>query len=129
MAVGVSPGSIAFSSRSSIGSIPQAMYWAPRMCHALYGHRSIYRLTHGSVSGTREGSTRIELPDGFQPEGIESRGRWLFTGSLVDGAIAPWGKGDQPDFTNGVVELQTRLADRLQAARLLQLGHEVIAAE
>jgi len=45
-----------------------------------YGHRGIYRLTHGSVSGTREGATRIELPvdglprspdifdDGFVPK-------------------------------------------------------------
>ena len=30
---------------------------------------------------------RIDLPDGFQPEGIESRGPWLYAGSLVDGAI------------------------------------------
>ena len=42
--------------------------------------------------------TRIELPDGFQPEGIESWGRWLYAGSLVDGAIwrgsAVSGKGN-----------------------------------
>src|SRR5688572_10030600 len=48
--------------------------------------------------------TRIELPDGFQPEGIESRGRWLFAGSLVDGAIcrgsATSGEGDV--FVDGV---------------------------
>ena len=31
--------------------------------------------------------TRIDLPDGFRPEGIESLGKWLYTGSLVDGAI------------------------------------------
>jgi sugar lactone lactonase YvrE len=41
--------------------------------------------------------TRIDLPNGFQPEGIESRGNWLYTGSLVDGAIwrgsAKTGKG------------------------------------
>lgn len=30
---------------------------------------------------------RIDLPDGFQPEGIESWGGRLFAGSLVDGAI------------------------------------------
>ena len=30
---------------------------------------------------------RIDLPDGFQPEGIESWGKWLYAGSLVDGAI------------------------------------------
>jgi 2-amino-4-hydroxy-6-hydroxymethyldihydropteridine diphosphokinase len=33
----------------------------------------------------------------------------------------PWGRGDQPDFTNGVVELQTRLvADELMQ-RLLEI--------
>ena len=41
--------------------------------------------------------TRIELPDGFNPEGIESWGKWLFAGSLVDGDIyranAVTGKG------------------------------------
>jgi hypothetical protein len=31
--------------------------------------------------------TRIDLPDGFRPEGIESLGSWLFSGSLADGAI------------------------------------------
>jgi sugar lactone lactonase YvrE len=31
--------------------------------------------------------TRIDLPDGFQPEGIESSGPQLFAGSLADGAI------------------------------------------
>jgi hypothetical protein len=31
--------------------------------------------------------SRIDLPDGFQPEGIESTGRFLYAGSLVDGAI------------------------------------------
>lgn len=30
---------------------------------------------------------RIDLPDGWQPEGIESWGRWLYAGSLKDGAI------------------------------------------
>jgi sugar lactone lactonase YvrE len=29
----------------------------------------------------------IDLPDGFQPEGIESRGANLYTGSLADGSI------------------------------------------
>jgi sugar lactone lactonase YvrE len=49
-------------------------------------------------NGHRRLPTRIDLPNGFQPEGIESRGRWLFAGSLVDGAIwrgsAVSGKGD-----------------------------------
>jgi len=27
--------------------VPQAMYWAPRMCQALYGHRSIYITENG----------------------------------------------------------------------------------
>jgi hypothetical protein len=31
--------------------------------------------------------TRIDLPSGFQPEGIESSGSFLFAGSLTDGAI------------------------------------------
>ena len=31
--------------------------------------------------------TRIDLPDGFQPEGIESRGAHLYAGSLADGSI------------------------------------------
>jgi sugar lactone lactonase YvrE len=31
--------------------------------------------------------TRIDLPAGFQPEGIESFGPWLFAGGLNDGAI------------------------------------------
>ena len=30
---------------------------------------------------------RIDLPDGFQPEGIESWGAHLYAGSLADGAI------------------------------------------
>jgi sugar lactone lactonase YvrE len=31
--------------------------------------------------------TRIDLPDGFQPEGIESTGSRLYAGSLADGSI------------------------------------------
>jgi len=30
---------------------------------------------------------RIDLPDGFRPEGIASWGPWLFSGSLVDGSV------------------------------------------
>jgi sugar lactone lactonase YvrE len=30
---------------------------------------------------------RIDLPDGWRPEGIESHGKWLFAGSLANGAI------------------------------------------
>ena len=30
---------------------------------------------------------RIDLPNGWQPEGIESWGKWLYAGSLKDGAI------------------------------------------
>jgi sugar lactone lactonase YvrE len=30
---------------------------------------------------------RIDLPAGFRPEGIESWGKWLYAGSLADGAI------------------------------------------
>jgi sugar lactone lactonase YvrE len=30
---------------------------------------------------------RIDLPDGWQPEGIESWGKWLYSGSLANGAI------------------------------------------
>jgi hypothetical protein len=42
--------------------------------------------------------TRIDLPPGFQPEGIESFGPWLFAGGLQNGAIwrgsAVTGEGD-----------------------------------
>jgi hypothetical protein len=31
--------------------------------------------------------TRIDLPAGFRPEGIESWGKWLYAGSLADGSI------------------------------------------
>src|SRR5262245_7882761 len=31
--------------------------------------------------------TRIDLPNGWQPEGIESSGKWLYAGSLANGAI------------------------------------------
>ncbi len=41
---------------------------------------------------------RIDLPNGFQPEGIESLGKWLYAGSLANGAIwranARTGEGD-----------------------------------
>jgi hypothetical protein len=51
----------------------------------------------GHGGGIRPLPTRIDLPDGFQPEGIESWGRSLYAGSLVDGAIwkadAKTGKG------------------------------------
>ena len=43
---------------------------------------------------------RIDLPDGFQPEGIASRGHFLFSGSLVDGAI--W-RGDARTGTGAVL--------------------------
>jgi DNA-binding beta-propeller fold protein YncE len=56
--------------------------------------------------------TRIELPDGFQPEGIESRGRWLFTGSLVDGAI--W----RGSAVSGEGKILVEGVDGLQAAGL-----------
>jgi sugar lactone lactonase YvrE len=51
---------------------------------------------HGK--GTDNLPERIDLPDGFQPEGIESRGSWLYAGSLANGAIwranARTGEGD-----------------------------------
>lgn len=31
--------------------------------------------------------SRIDLPSGFMPEGIESWGKWLYAGSLADGSI------------------------------------------
>jgi len=31
--------------------------------------------------------SRIDLPNGWQPEGVESWGKWLYAGSLKDGAI------------------------------------------
>jgi hypothetical protein len=39
------------------------------------------------VTAARPLPTRIDLPDGFQPEGIESWGRYLYAGSLADGSI------------------------------------------
>ena len=49
-------------------------------------------LSVAAVPVAARGSTgslpaHIDLPDGFQPEGIESWGHWLYAGSLVDGAI------------------------------------------
>jgi sugar lactone lactonase YvrE len=41
----------------------------------------------GAHGSTRDLPERIDLPDGFQPEGIESWGPWLFAGSLANGAI------------------------------------------
>lgn len=38
-------------------------------------------------SRTSELPTRIDLPSGFMPEGIESWGKWLYAGSLADGSI------------------------------------------
>jgi hypothetical protein len=52
---------------------------------------------HGGKGGVGNLPARIDLPDGFQPEGIESSGSRLYAGSLVDGAIwkadARTGKG------------------------------------
>lgn len=42
---------------------------------------------HGGSGHGSNLPTRIDLPDGFQPEGIELTGRYLYSGSLVDGAI------------------------------------------
>jgi hypothetical protein len=41
----------------------------------------------GAHDSTPDLPERIDLPDGFQPEGIESWGPWLFAGSLANGAI------------------------------------------
>jgi sugar lactone lactonase YvrE len=38
-------------------------------------------------SRTSDLPTRIDLPRGFMPEGIESWGKWLYAGSLADGSI------------------------------------------
>jgi hypothetical protein len=40
-----------------------------------------------SAHSTRDLPTRIDLPAGFRPEGIESWGKWLYAGSLADGSI------------------------------------------
>jgi sugar lactone lactonase YvrE len=40
-----------------------------------------------SAHSSRDLPTRIDLPDGWQPEGIESSGKWLYAGSLANGAI------------------------------------------
>jgi hypothetical protein len=42
---------------------------------------------HNQGDGVRSLPTQINLPDGFQPEGITSSGRNLYTGSLANGAI------------------------------------------
>jgi DNA-binding beta-propeller fold protein YncE len=42
---------------------------------------------HGGHDGIGDLPARIDLPDGFQPEGIESWGRHLYSGSLANGAI------------------------------------------
>lgn len=70
----------------------------PVAAHGNDRHDKYDRDGRGSDHGHRRAPTHIDLPDGFQPEGIESRGEWLFAGSLVDGAIwrgsAKSGKGD-----------------------------------
>lgn len=43
--------------------------------------------TSARGDGGRAFPDRIDLPDGFQPEGIESWGRWLYAGSLANGEI------------------------------------------
>ena len=50
---------------------------------------------------------RVDLPDGFSPEGIESWGRWLFAGSLVDGDI--W-RGDAVTGEGEILVDETGLA-------------------
>jgi sugar lactone lactonase YvrE len=40
-----------------------------------------------SAHSSRDLPTRIDLPNGWQPEGIESSGKWLYAGSLANGAI------------------------------------------
>lgn len=42
---------------------------------------------HADKGGVGNLPARIDLPDGFRPEGIESRGSRLYSGSLADGAI------------------------------------------
>ena len=47
-------------------------------------------LTPSVAAHEKHGSdlpARIDLPDGWQPEGIESWGKWLYSGSLANGAI------------------------------------------
>jgi sugar lactone lactonase YvrE len=42
---------------------------------------------HGGKGGVGALPAQIDLPDGFRPEGIVSSGRYLYSGSLGDGAI------------------------------------------
>jgi hypothetical protein len=42
---------------------------------------------HGGDDDVDDLPARIELPNGFQPEGIESKGPFLYAGSLANGAI------------------------------------------
>lgn len=44
-------------------------------------------LTASAVAATNAFPNRIDLPDGFQPEGIATAGQRFFTGSLATGAI------------------------------------------
>ena len=44
-------------------------------------------ITASAADRHPEGPDRIDLPDGWQPEGITTDGTALYTGSLADGAI------------------------------------------
>ena len=50
------------------------------------GHHGHHHGHHGH--GARDdGPAQIDLPDGWRPEGITTDGKWLYSGSLADGAI------------------------------------------
>jgi 2-amino-4-hydroxy-6-hydroxymethyldihydropteridine diphosphokinase len=51
--------------------------------------------------------------DGLPQTSIRNQSPWFRS--------PPWGRSDQPEFTNGVVELQTRLAPNELLQRLLEI--------
>jgi sugar lactone lactonase YvrE len=78
---------------------------------------------HGGKGDGGHLPARIDLPDGFQPEGIESWGTHLFSGSLADGAI--W-KADA--LTGGGRTLVPGVAGRVAVGlHIDQWGHLWVA--
>ncbi len=114
-----------------------------------YGHRGIYRLTHGSVSGTREGSTRIELPvdslprspdifdDGFVPKPVIEADLLAAIGACLGlqwRRAATGGPDDEPepaapsgDAVRELLALSAGGYPRALRARLAELAQESAA--
>ena len=58
------------------------------------GHGHSHEHNHGHSPGHAHGPAQIDLPDGWQPEGITTDGKRLYAGSLADGAIYVAGPRD-----------------------------------